>query len=146
MRISHVVTYAWCLLSCHCVPLRRIWIQLYTWVVSLAASKTPHIVHPQTNYSLSKTLSEDDQVPPCCHPHSWFAVFFHPSLEPHSLHYLDQWMSSTLKLSLCLFLKKPGNQQCSTIRQAFLKKLHTTSHLGSRIWSSSSQKAQAKLD
>lgn len=54
-------------------------------------------------------------------------------------------MSSTLKQSLCLFLKKPGNQLNSTTRQAFLKQMHMTSHLGSRIQSSSSQKAQAKL-
>lgn len=88
----------WCLLFCPVIVfLLELGFNFIHTVFSLAATKSPDILHSQTKTSPSKTFSEDGQVHPCHHPHSRFAVFLHPSLEP--LHCLDQWMSSVLKQS-----------------------------------------------
>lgn len=79
----------WCLLFCPVIVfLLELGFNFIHTVFSLAATKSPDILHSQTKTSPSKTFSEDGQVHPCHHPHSRFAVFLHPSLEP--LHCLDQ--------------------------------------------------------
>lgn len=148
MKISHTATCAWSLLSCHCVPLRRIWIQLYTWVsFSCCLQASSHSPSSDKLLSLKHSVKTIRFLLATILIHYLqYSFTSHWSHTP-SLHYLDQKISSMWKQSLCLFffffLKKPGNQQCSTTRQAFLKQMHITSHLGSKIHSSPSQKARA---